>query len=202
MGELQTANIVPGGKRGVDWQKSTSPRGFILAEVISAVYKEMRRSKEEEAVAWALEMVSSGEEAVGFFWETMGVFALEDIGLADPQALEAAQAAEQLYYRLPRGDSRRLLPVVHIVCHFTRLKKTRYCNELLADVQHRLVSGEMKLEMPDYAVDKHTARGRAEGRGLPHYLLVAARLENEDPRFSRIYRERGITRAREGQTSN
>lgn len=200
MGELPTANIVPGGKRGVDWQKSTSPRGFVLAEVISAVYKEMRRGKEEEAVAWALEMCLSGEEATDFFWETMGVFALEDIGLAHPDALEAAQAAEQLYYRLPRGDSRRLLAITHIVCHFTRLKKTRYCNELLADVQHRLASGEMTLVMPDYAVDKHTARGRAMGRRLLHYHLEAAHLENEDPRFPRIYRERSIVRAREVET--
>ena len=43
------------------------------------------------------------------------------------------------------------------------------------------------MEIPDHALDMHTARGRRMGRGKQHFLEEAGRLENEtleDPYFA------------------
>jgi hypothetical protein len=37
----------------------------------------------------------------------------------------------------------------------------------------------MRIEVPDYALDVHTARGRRMGRGRRHFVEEAGRLENE-----------------------
>jgi hypothetical protein len=37
----------------------------------------------------------------------------------------------------------------------------------------------MRMEIPDHALDMHTARGRRMGRGKQHFLDEAGRLENE-----------------------
>lgn len=36
------------------------------------------------------------------------------------------------------------------------------------------------LEIPDYAIDKHTIRGKQMGRDMKHFFDVGSRLENED----------------------
>ena len=180
----------------MNWQESTSPNGFLLAEVISAVIKEIRHGKEEESLAWALEMALSGAEAEDFLWECLLVFSIEDVGLADPQALRVCFDSQELYFLLPRGDSRRLLAIAHAVAYLCRTKKTRYANELLAVVKARLGDGSMALSMPDRAVDIHTRRGKEQGRGLLHYYTEAATLVNEDPSFPDNYREELTERAR------
>lgn len=185
------ADIKSGGIRGVDWQNSTSPKGYNLAEVLSAVIKEIRRGKEEEAFFWALEMAISGKEAEKFLWECLAVCSIEDIGLANPSALLQVQATEKLYFTLPerKEDGRRFLVLAHIVAYLARSPKTRYSNELCGAVIQKAVKSEMLPEIPDYALDFHVKRGRDMGRGLSHYLAEAATLENEDKSFPTNFRD-------------
>src|ERR1700753_32131 len=95
------STLVPGGKRGINWQKSTSIRGYVLAEVLSACIKEIRAGKQEEAIFWALEMYEAGTEASDFLWECLKVCSIEDVGLADPQALVIVAEAKRLHDELP-----------------------------------------------------------------------------------------------------
>ena len=39
-------------------------------------------------------------------------------------------------------------------------------------------TGEV-LDTPDYALDKHTKRGKALGRGMKHFWEVGSKLEND-----------------------
>ena len=48
---------------------------------------------------------------------------------------------------------------------------------------------ENMLEVPDYAIDKHTARGRAMGRGDLHFWQEGAKLEYVSSRRSPLYYE-------------
>jgi putative ATPase len=63
-------------------------------DVISAFIKSMRGSDPDATLAWLARMLSSGEDP-RFIARRMVIFASEDIGVADPQALQTAVAAAQ-----------------------------------------------------------------------------------------------------------
>ena len=61
-------------------------------DVVSAFIKSMRGSDPNAAVYWLARMLSAGED-VRFVARRMVIFASEDIGMADPQALTIAVSA-------------------------------------------------------------------------------------------------------------
>ena len=61
-------------------------------DVISAFIKSMRGSDPDAAVYWLARMLEAGEDA-RFIARRMVIFASEDVGMADPQALVVAVAA-------------------------------------------------------------------------------------------------------------
>ena len=63
-------------------------------DVISAFIKSMRGSDPDAALAWLARMLQSGEDP-RFIARRMIIFASEDVGMADPQALQTAVAAAQ-----------------------------------------------------------------------------------------------------------
>jgi putative ATPase len=73
--------------------------------LISAFIKSMRGSDPDAALYWMARMVQGGEDPL-FIARRMVRFAAEDVGLADPQALIHAVAAQQSYERLgsPEGE--------------------------------------------------------------------------------------------------
>ena len=73
-------------------------------DVISAFIKSMRGSDPDAALYWLFEMIDGGEDP-RFIARRMIVLASEDIGLADPQALQIAVAAAQAneYVGLPES---------------------------------------------------------------------------------------------------
>jgi putative ATPase len=73
--------------------------------LISAFIKSMRGSDPDAALYWMARMIQGGEYPL-FIARRMVRFAAEDVGLADPQALIHAVAAQQSYERLgsPEGE--------------------------------------------------------------------------------------------------
>jgi putative ATPase len=73
--------------------------------LISAFIKSMRGSDPDAALYWMARMLQGGEDPL-FIARRMVRFASEDVGLADPQALIHAVAAQQSYERLgsPEGE--------------------------------------------------------------------------------------------------
>jgi putative ATPase len=61
-------------------------------DIISAFIKSMRGSDVDATLAWLARMLSAGEDP-RFIARRMIIFASEDVGLADPQALQTAVAA-------------------------------------------------------------------------------------------------------------
>jgi putative ATPase len=72
--------------------------------VISAFIKSMRGSDPDAAVYWLMRMLEAGEDPL-FIARRMIIFAAEDIGTADPQALQLAVAAKDAFHfvGLPEG---------------------------------------------------------------------------------------------------
>ena len=73
--------------------------------LISAVHKSLRASDTDAALYWTARMMTSGQDPV-YIFRRLTRFAVEDIGLADPNALQIAIAAWTAYERLgsPEGD--------------------------------------------------------------------------------------------------
>jgi putative ATPase len=72
--------------------------------VISAFIKSMRGSDPDAALYWMTRMVEAGEDAL-FIARRMVIFAAEDIGNADPRALQVALAVKEAveFVGLPEG---------------------------------------------------------------------------------------------------
>jgi len=72
--------------------------------VISAFIKSMRASDPDAAVYWLMRMLDAGEDPL-FIARRMVIFAAEDVGNADPQALQVAVAAKDAFHfvGLPEG---------------------------------------------------------------------------------------------------
>ena len=72
--------------------------------VVSAFIKSLRASDPDAAVYWLMRMLEAGEDPL-FVARRMIVFAAEDVGNADPQALQVAVAAKDAFHfvGLPEG---------------------------------------------------------------------------------------------------
>ena len=73
--------------------------------LISAVHKSLRSSDTDAALYWVARMITSGQDP-RYVLRRVTRFAMEDVGLADPNAMQIALAAWQIYERMgsPEGD--------------------------------------------------------------------------------------------------
>ena len=73
-------------------------------DIISAFIKSLRGSDPDAAIYWLARMIEGGEDAL-FIARRLVILASEDVGLADPQALQVAMAAQQAvhFVGLPEG---------------------------------------------------------------------------------------------------
>ena len=83
--------------------------------LISAVHKSLRGSDPDAALYWVSRMLDGGEDPV-YLLRRLTRFAAEDIGMADPQALQTAIAAWETYDRLgsPEGELAIAMLVIYL----------------------------------------------------------------------------------------
>lgn len=72
--------------------------------LISAVHKSLRASDTDAALYWTARMMTSGQDPM-YIFRRLTRFAVEDVGLADPNALQIAIAAWSAYERLGSPES-------------------------------------------------------------------------------------------------
>lgn len=89
--------------------------------LISAVHKSMRGSDVDAALYWTARMLESGEDA-RYLLRRLTRFAIEDVSLADPNAITQAIACWETYERLgsPEGD----LAVIQLVAYLATAPKS------------------------------------------------------------------------------
>ena len=91
-------------------------------DVISAFIKSMRASEVDIALHWLARMVEAGEDP-RFIARRMIIFASEDIGMADPTALQTAIAVADALDRV--GLPEALHNLAHAVVHLSQAPKSR-----------------------------------------------------------------------------
>jgi putative ATPase len=89
--------------------------------VISAFIKSMRGSDPDAALYWMMRMIEAGEDPL-FIARRMVIFAAEDIGNADPRALQVAVAAKDAvhFVGLPEGR----IPLAQAVTYLATAPKS------------------------------------------------------------------------------
>ena len=89
--------------------------------VISAFIKSMRGSDPDAALYWMMRMIEAGEDPL-FIARRMVIFAAEDIGNADPQALQVAVATKDAvhFVGLPEGK----IPMAQAVTYLASAPKS------------------------------------------------------------------------------
>lgn len=135
-------------------------------DTISAFIKSLRGSDVDAALYWLAKMVYAGEDP-RFIFRRMIIFAGEDIGLADPNALRVIMAAAQAfdYVGLPEGRF-HLAEACLYLATAPKSNSTFAFFDALAAVQR-----EREAEVPDHLRDANRdAEGLGHGEGYlyPH----------------------------------
>jgi replication-associated recombination protein RarA len=143
---------------------------FPLDEVISALQKDIRRGNEERAMYWSLELIPRFE---AYLWRRLCVIVNEDIGIANPTLLLLVPTQRALFmeFREAGRDGSARLVLANTILLLCRSDKSRLADHFQCVVnQERLQPDVSKYMIPDYALDKHTRRGKNMKRGLDHWL--------------------------------
>jgi len=155
-------------------------RGYDIFELLSALQKDIRRGKEYPALFWAVELESFEPNGPTMVWNRLKKIASEDIGCANPIMPVIIETLEKQYDKArKKGDDSCRLYLSNAVIILARSPKTRITDDLLTFVYGRIQHEDKKLSIPDYALDKHTLRGRKMGRGYDDFFKVGAKLANE-----------------------
>ena len=100
--------------------------------VISAFIKSMRGSDADAAVYWLARMVEAGEDPL-FIVRRMVIFAEEDIGNADPRALQIAVAAQQAVHFVGMPEGR--IPLAQAVTYLATAPKSNAAYQAIGAAQ-------------------------------------------------------------------
>src|SRR3989344_5141217 len=137
-------------------------------DTISAFIKTMRGSDPDAALLWMFKMLASGEEP-RFLFRRMAIFASEDIGNADPRALQIVVSAWQAFEMvgLPEGE----FFLAHACVYLSQAPKSNAVTKAM-DAARSAVSHSPSLEVPYHIrnapVKTMKQHGYHEGYQYPH----------------------------------
>ena len=120
-------------------------------DTISAFIKSMRASDEKGAMYWLAKMLHAGED-FRFIARRIVIFASEDIGLADAQALPLAIATQQAVEFVGLPEAR--IPLAHATAYMCRAPKSREAYNALNTATEEIES-ERTTRVPEHLKNKH-----------------------------------------------
>jgi putative ATPase len=120
-------------------------------DTISAFIKSMRASDEKGAMYWLAKMLHAGED-FRFIARRIVIFASEDVGLADPEALPLAIATQHAveFVGMPEAQ----IPLAHATAYMCRAKKSREALDSLV-VAKEQIEAEHTKRVPEHLKNKH-----------------------------------------------
>jgi len=145
---------------------------------ISAMQKFIRRADERRAMEFACELIHTSKPFFSMVANRLEVISHEDVGLADPQAvLFAGMAIEQArrHYDAKKPGKCRMM-IGNAIRALCRARKSREGDHFQAAIGVPNREQNRIPEIPDFAYDMHTSRGRRAGKGLDHFRRESARL--------------------------
>ena len=127
--EASATDVGDGGEITVDTVRDALQKRFALHDksgeahfnLLSALHKSLRGSDPDAALYWAARMIEGGEDPMTIFRRSIAM-AAEDIGVADPQALQLAVAARNAYHIL--GPPEGYLPLAEMLVYLATAPKS------------------------------------------------------------------------------
>ncbi len=128
----------------------------------SALIKSIRGSDEQAAVYYLARLIAGGEEP-RFIARRLAILAAEDIGNANPNALQLANAAFGLVEKIGMPESRIILSqlAIYLACS----PKSNSAYEAIDDALSMIANGEI-YPVPAHLKDAHFAGAKSLGRGV------------------------------------
>ena len=131
--------------------------GYRLDEVVSALQKAIRRGKEERALFFAYEMIYSGY--IKYFWKRISVIVVEDVGLANIDAINVIASLILLNERVNKSDYIETFHPTYAVLYLCRSTKSREIDYANHYIDIKIKQG-YKEKIESYDLDEHTDKGR------------------------------------------
>ena len=173
-------------------------------DIVSAFIKSMRGSDPDATVYYLARMLDAGEDPL-FIARRIIVHAAEDVGLADPRALQVAQSAAAALQFIGMPEGRIILAEAALY-----VAKAPKSNSTIMAIENALaqVRSGKNGPVPDHLKDSHYAGAKQLGHGIgyqyPHdapngwvpqqYLpnnLVGSVFYQENPRDYKGFEKRG-----------
>jgi len=156
--------------------KLTTRKGYDFFECSSAFQKSVRRGVEHDAIFFGTELAGSGYAK--YLWKRMFVIVSEDIGLANDQILLQIRALYDNWQLIAQKNIEEAhIPILHAIMLLVRSPKSR----IIDNVKMWAMKSDYTPDIPDYALDVHTRRGKRMGRSYDFFLTEGRKLENETP---------------------
>ena len=146
-------------KRVVQYDKT----GDNHYDTISAFIKSMRGSDPDAAVYYLARMLYAGE-SVTFIARRIMICASEDVGNADPQALQVAVAAAQAVERVGMPESQLIL--AQAALYVATAPKSNSATNAIYEAMEAVKNG--KATVPVHLKDAHYASAKKLGRGVDY----------------------------------
>ncbi len=150
-------------------------------QVVSAFIKSMRGSDPDATAYWLQRMVEAGEQPL-FILRRMVVFASEDVGLADPNALPLTMAAVDAFRFL--GMPEAMFTLMQAATYLACAPKSNTMLTALAQAR-RVVKGAGNLPVPNHLIKAASALGKQQGHGhgykYPHDFAGQFAVQNYLP---------------------
>ena len=135
-------------------------------DTISAFIKSLRGSDPDAAMYWMGKMIYAGEDP-RFIFRRMVIFASEDVGLADPQAVGVVMACAQAFDRIGMPEGR--FPLAQAGLYLATAPKSNSAFALFDAID--TVGKEPEGEVPSHLKDANRDKegfGHGEGYLYPH----------------------------------
>ena len=130
-------------------------------DTISAFIKSMRGSDPDAAVFYLAKMLYAGED-IKFIARRIMICAAEDVGNADPQALQVAVAAAQAVERLGMPEAR--IPLAQAVTYVASAPKSNAAYLAVDEAMEAVRS--VKTTVPVHLQDSHYKGAAKMGHGI------------------------------------
>lgn len=136
--------------------------------LLSAYHKSLRASDVSAALYWMARAIEAGEDPMILFRRAMAM-AAEDIGLADPRALQIAVAARDAFHML--GPPEGYLPLTQMTIYLATAPKSNGVVRALGaalEAARQTVDAPVPLHLRNAPTALHAELGHHEGYQYPH----------------------------------
>ncbi len=129
--------------------------------VASALIKSMRGSDPDAALYWLMRMLEAGDDPL-FLLRRLIIFASEDVGNADPRALQVAVAADDAFRRM--GMPEGIYPIAHACLYLASCPKSAAVKAAIGAVR-AVIAEHGALPVPKKLRNAVTSLMKSEGYG-------------------------------------